>query len=152
MRAVVQRVKNAEVEVDGSCIGKIGEGLLVLLGVGEDDTEKQAQVLASKIAQLRIFRDENDKMNLSVLDIDGEILVISNFTLYGETRKGRRPNFIKAASPEKAEQFYEMFVELLKENNVKKVETGEFGGDMKVSLLNNGPVTIIMDTEDYACK
>lgn len=148
MKAVLQRVKYASVEIDGKINGEIKEGLLILLGVGQGDTIEEAEVLASKSANLRIFCDDNDKMNLSLLDIDGEALVISNFTLYADSRKGRRPNFINAAKPDEAEKLYESFMRLLAENGVKKVEKGIFGADMKVSLLNDGPVTIILDTEE----
>lgn len=144
MKAVIQRVKNAEVKVEGKIVGEIGEGLLILLGVGPDDTEENADTLIKKICNLRIFRDENDKMNLSVKDIDGEILVVSQFTLYADCTKGNRPSFVEAASPEKAEKLYEYFKEKCK-LEVKKVECGVFGADMKVSLLNNGPVTIILE-------
>lgn len=144
MKAVIQRVKNAEVKVEEKAVGEIGEGLLILLGVGPDDTEENADTLIKKICNLRIFRDENDKMNLSVKDIDGEILVVSQFTLYADCTKGNRPSFVEAASPEKAEKLYEYFKEKCK-LEVKKVECGVFGADMKVSLLNNGPVTIILE-------
>ena len=147
MKAVIQRVKNAEVCVEGKIIGKINEGLLVLLGVYEDDTSFDTEILASKISALRIFCDENDKMNLSVKDIDGEVLVISNFTLCADTKKGNRPSFTPAKEPTVAEAEYEKFCSILLENGVKKVEKGSFGADMKVSLLNDGPVTIILDTE-----
>ena len=148
MKAVLQRVRNASVEIDGKINGEIGGGLLILLGVGQGDTQEQARVLAAKTANLRIFCDENDKMNLSLLDIGGEALVISNFTLYADSRKGRRPNFINAAPPAEADRLYGMFTQFLEDNGVKKVERGIFGADMKVSLLNDGPVTIILDTEE----
>lgn len=148
MRAVLQRVKNASVEIDGKINGQINDGLLILLGVGNGDTSEHASVLASKTANLRIFCDENDKMNLSLLDIGGEALVISNFTLYADSRKGRRPNFVNAAPPDIAEKLYEDFMQMLVDNGVKRVESGIFGADMKVSLLNDGPVTIILDTEE----
>lgn len=146
MKAVIQRVKNAEVSVDGKTIGEIGEGLLILLGVYEDDQGFDTEILAAKVAALRIFCDENDKMNLSVKDIDGEVLVISNFTLCADTKKGNRPSFTLAKAPDEAEKEYERFCDLLLENGVKRVEKGSFGADMKVSLLNDGPVTIILDT------
>lgn len=146
MKAVIQRVSHAEVSVDGFVKGKINEGFLVLLGVGEDDTAEDADVLARKVANLRIFRDNEDKMNLSLLDIGGEALVISNFTLCADTKKGNRPSFIKAMEPEEANRLYEYFCEKLSAEGVKKVEKGVFGGDMKVELLNNGPVTLILDT------
>lgn len=144
MKAVIQRVRNADVKVDGEITGEIGQGLLVLLGVGPNDTEKMADELVQKICKLRIFRDNEDKMNLSVKDIDGEILVVSQFTLYADCQKGNRPSFVNAAPPEKAEQLYEYFKEKCK-LEVKKVASGIFGADMKVSLLNDGPVTIILE-------
>ena len=149
MRAVIQRVAHAKVVVDGSVRGEIGQGFLVLLGVGEGDTEKEAKTMAEKVANLRIFTDENDKMNLSLLTVDGSALVISNFTLYGDTSHGRRPSFFGAAAPDSANALYEKFCELLKEQGVKQVEKGVFGAHMEVSLLNNGPVTMILDTKDW---
>lgn len=146
MKAVVQRVTASYVSVDGEIVGKIDKGLNVLLGVEEDDTEKDAEVLASKIAKMRIFEDENEKMNLSVLDVDGSVLVISQFTLCADIKKGNRPSFILAAKPDKATALYEYFSSQLKENGVKKVENGVFGADMAVEISNDGPVTIIMDT------
>ena len=144
MKAVIQRVTNAEVKVEGKITGKIGEGLLILLGVAPDDTTENADALIKKICNLRIFRDENDKMNLSVKDIDGEILVVSQFTLYADCAKGNRPSFVNAALPQKAEELYEYFKEKCK-SEVRNVECGIFGADMKVSLLNNGPVTIVLE-------
>lgn len=146
MKAVVQRVTASSVSVDGEIVGKIDKGLNVLLGVEEDDTEKDAEVLAAKIAKMRIFEDENEKMNLSVLDADGSVLVISQFTLCADIKKGNRPSFILAAKPDKATALYEYFSSQLKENGVKKVENGVFGADMAVEISNDGPVTIIMDT------
>ena len=146
MKAVVQRVTASSVSVDGEIVGKIDKGLNVLLGVEEDDTEKDAEVLASKIAKMRIFEDENEKMNLSVLDVDGSVLVISQFTLCADIKKGNRPSFILAAKPDKATALYEYFSSQLKENGVTKVENGVFGADMAVEISNDGPVTIIMDT------
>lgn len=144
MKAVIQRVKNADVKVDGKTTGEIGQGLLVLLGVGPEDTEKTADEMVQKICKLRIFTDENDKINLSVKDINGEILVVSQFTLYADCQKGNRPSFVNAAPPDKAEQLYEYFKEQCKKE-VKNVQCGIFGADMKVSLLNDGPVTIILE-------
>lgn len=148
MLAVLQRVSNASVTVDGEIKGQINKGFLILLGVNSQDTDKDAAVLAAKISGLRIFTDENDKMNLSLEDVEGETLVISNFTLCSDCRKGRRPNFINAARPETAEPLYELFCSELKANGVKKVEKGVFGADMKVELLNDGPVTITIDSKE----
>ena len=145
MRAVIQRVKNAEVKIDGKIVGKIGKGLLVLLAVHQDDTEDKIERLATKIINLRIFADEEDKMNLSVKDVGGEILVVSQFTLYGDISKGNRPSFIESAKPDKAVPYYEKFVEKIKVSGLKTA-TGEFGAMMEVGLVNDGPVTIIIDT------
>ncbi|MHC1728185.1 MAG: D-aminoacyl-tRNA deacylase [Syntrophobacteraceae bacterium] len=143
MRAVIQRVLNAGVSIDGQEVARIGKGVLVLLGVGADDTEDDARYLAEKTVHLRIFSDEADKMNLSVLDIGGEILVVSQFTLYGDCRKGRRPSYASAAAPGLAETRYEFFVrELLK--LTEKVRTGRFQEMMQVSLINDGPVTLLL--------
>lgn len=144
MKLVVQRVSEAKVEVDNEVVGKIGQGFLVLFGVGLNDTKEQADFLAEKLCNLRVFADENDKMNLSIKDIDGELLVISQFTLYADCKKGNRPSFINAAAPEKANELYEYFMGKCK-NLVKNVQKGIFGADMKVSLLNDGPVTIILE-------
>ncbi len=144
MRIVMQRVLEASVKVDGKVVGEIGEGLLILLGVADTDTDEDIKFLAEKAAGLRIFRDENDKMNLSLNDIGGEVLIVSQFTLYGDCRKGRRPSFDKAGKPEFAEAMYNKFIAYMK-TLVPKVESGEFGADMKVSLINNGPVTLIID-------
>ena len=146
MRAVIQRVTESSVKVDGEIIGEIGNGFMILLGVEDDDTEKDADILAKKVANLRIFEDEEEKMNLSLLDLDYSALVISQFTLLADTKKGNRPSFIKAARPDKAIPLYERFMDQLKLNGIKKVEHGEFGADMKVSILNDGPVTINLDT------
>ena len=148
MKAVVQRVSSSSVTVDGEVIGKIGWGYNVLLGVGPDDTREHADVLAAKIAKLRVFEDSEGKMNKSVLDIDGEVLVISQFTLCADIRKGNRPSFTTAAPPDMANELYEYFIEQLKLNGIRNVEHGSFGADMKVELLNNGPVTICMDTKN----
>lgn len=145
MRAVVQRVSSARVEVDGEVTGSIGRGLLVLLGVGQGDTEKQAAWLAEKIAGLRIFEDEAGKMNLSVEEVGGGVLVVSQFTLLADCRKGRRPSFTEAAPPEVAERLYQEFVRRVRECGVR-VETGVFQAKMRVHLVNEGPVTIWLDT------
>ena len=146
MRAVVQRVSRASVTVDSEVIAEIARGLLVLLGVAEKDTTADADYLVEKILNLRIFEDADDKMNLSLLDINGEMLVVSQFTLYGDTRRGRRPSFIDAARPEKANELYEYFVARAQEQ-LPKVETGRFQAMMDVELVNDGPVTIILDSE-----
>ena len=146
MRAVIQRVKSASVIVEGEIVGEIGKGLLVLLGVSNDDLEKDADYLVEKSLKLRIFEDSDDRMNLSLLDISGEILVVSQFTLYGDTRKGRRPSFIDAAPPEKANRLYEYFVSEIR-NKLLRVETGKFQAMMDVALVNDGPVTILLDSK-----
>lgn len=144
MRLVVQRVKNASVKVDGKVAGKINEGLLVLLGITHEDNKEKADYLAKKLVNLRIFKDENHKMNLSVRDINGELLIISQFTLYADTSQGNRPSFTNAAKPDFADELYEYFKEKCMEYDLK-VESGIFGADMKVELLNDGPVTIILE-------
>ena len=146
MRAVVQRVKEAEVKIDGNTQGKIDKGFLVLLGITHEDTEKDVEWLANKIKGLRVFEDEDGKMNLGLDDIKGEILIVSQFTLYGNCLKGKRPSFVKAARPEIAIPLYEKFIETFKSFDLNKVETGIFGADMKVSLINDGPVTLVIDT------
>lgn len=147
MRAVVQRVSSARVEVEGEVTGSIGRGLLVLLGVGQGDAEKHAQWLAEKIAGLRIFEDDAGKMNLSVQDVGGSVLVVSQFTLYGDCRKGRRPSFTEAAPPDLADRLYQAFVSHLGVLGIP-VETGVFQAHMDVHLVNEGPVTIWLDTEE----
>ena len=147
MRALIQRVKRASVTINSQITGKINEGLLIFLGVGEDDTEKQVQYLVERCTGLRIFTDEQDKMNLSVKDIKGEILVVSQFTLYGDCKKGKRPSFVRAARPETAIPLYESFITHCK-NTGLNVQTGEFGADMQIELINDGPVTIWLDTEE----
>ena len=145
MKLVVQRVLNAQVDVDGKTVGKIDKGFMVLCGITHEDTEKEADVLARKLCNLRVFEDENCKMNLSLKDVGGELLIISQFTLYADTMSsGNRPSFIAAARPEKAEPLYEYFLEKCRQENIK-VEKGIFGADMKVSLVNDGPVTIILE-------
>lgn len=147
MKAVIQRVKSACVSVEGKTVGSCNQGFLVLLGVAEGDCEEDAALLAEKTAKLRIFKDDNDKMNKSLLDIKGEALVISQFTLCADTKKGNRPSFTGAAAPDKAEALYEFYCKALSENGVGRVEKGVFGADMQVSLINDGPVTIIYDTQ-----
>lgn len=147
MKCVIQRVLSSSVSVDGNIVGEIQKGFLILLGVAEGDTEADAEKLAKKISLMRVFEDSEGKMNLSVKDIDGEILVVSQFTLCADCKKGNRPSFVGAMRPEGATRLYELFMALLKDNGVKKVDHGIFGADMKVSLVNDGPVTIILDTE-----
>jgi D-aminoacyl-tRNA deacylase len=147
MKSVIQRVKKSNVKVDDKVVGSIDTGLLALVAISEKDTEKEIKWTVNKIINLRIFSDSDDKMNLSLLDVAGELLVISNFTLYGSTRKGFRPSFSKSAKPDTAIPLYEKFIQLLKEYPVK-VETGVFGAMMDVELVNDGPVTLIIDTEE----
>lgn len=147
MRAVVQRVKRTSVTVGGELKGSAGQGFNVLIGVMQGDTDAEAQLLAAKISKLRVFEDENGKMNKSVLDIGGEILVISQFTLCADIKKGNRPSFTDSAPPEEADRLYLAFCEHLREAGIKKVETGVFAADMLVSIDNDGPVTIVMDTD-----
>ena len=146
MRVVVQRVNSSKVTVNDMVVGEINKGLNLLIGFSKEDTDEDLLYLKDKIVNLRIFEDENDKMNLSLLDVKGDILAISQFTLYGDCRKGRRPNFMEAEGGDRAKALYERFVELLKETNLK-VETGEFGAHMNVEILNDGPVTIILDSK-----
>ncbi len=146
MRVVLQRVSRASVAVDGEVVGNIGKGILVLLGVCDDDTDADITYMADKIAGLRIFEDEDEKMNLSLEDIGGEILVVSQFTLYGDCRKGRRPSFSSAGKPDYANDMYEKFMAYLREKGFK-VEHGIFGADMMVDLLNDGPVTLLLDSK-----
>ena len=148
MIAVVQRVKHASVSVSEQVIGSCENGLMVLLGVAAEDTEADARVLAQKLIKLRIFCDENDKMNLSVRDVGGSLLVVSQFTLLADTSHGNRPSFTGAGSPDRAKQLYEYFVTLIQEEGLP-VQTGEFGADMQVALLNDGPVTLILDSKYY---
>jgi D-aminoacyl-tRNA deacylase len=148
MRAVVQRVQSSRVEVDGNVVGQIGRGLLVLFGVGQGDDESSVRFLAEKIPQLRIFSDEEGKMNRSVIDAGGEILVVSQFTLYGDCRKGRRPSFTDAAPPAEADRLYQLFCQLV--NQHVPVKTGVFQADMQVHLVNDGPVTLILEHPDRA--
>ena len=149
MKAVIQRVSEASVTVDGAVVGEIGRGFLVLLGVMDGDTEADADVLAGKVARLRVFTDENDKMNLSVTDVGGAVLCVSQFTLCADVKKGNRPSFTPSAPPEEAERLYEYFTRRLLDEGVSSVERGVFGADMKVRLLNDGPVTILFDSETW---
>ena len=148
MKAVLQRVTQASVVVEGQQIAAIGQGLLILLGIEETDTQNDIDWLAAKIINLRIFNDSNSVMNLSVKDVDGEVLTVSQFTLHASTKKGNRPSYIKAARPEISIPLYENFVGTFEKLFGKKIQTGRFGADMKVSLLNDGPVTIIIDTKE----
>lgn len=147
MKAVVQRVLKADLKVDGKLISEIGKGLVVFLGVGQGDEENDLLKLAAKISKLRIFEDENGKMNLSIKDVSGQILLVSQFTLYGDCRHGNRPSFIMAEKPERANQLYENMKTLLENENIP-VKTGVFGADMKINVLNDGPVTIILDSKE----
>lgn len=147
MRVVIQRVAEASVTIENKIVASIEKGLLVLLGVEDADTQEDIDWLVAKIAKIRIFGDENNVMNLSVQDIDGDIIVVSQFTLHAGTKKGNRPSYIKASKPEIAIPIYENFVRRLESEMGKKVQTGEFGADMKVSLLNDGPVTIVIDSK-----
>lgn len=144
MKIVVQRVKNAQVEVQGKIVGKIQKGFLVLLGITHNDTQEEADYLVKKLCKLRVFTDENDKMNLALKDIEGELLIVSQFTLYADCTGGNRPSFIEAAKPEQANKLYEYFCSSCEKNDIH-VEKGIFGAEMKVSLLNDGPVTIIIE-------
>ena len=147
MRVVLQRVTQASVKVDGEVIGAIGNGFLILLGVSDEDNESVADKMADKICKLRIFADENGKTNLSLTDVGGELLVVSQFTLYADCHKGNRPSFVKAGAPDKANRLYEYFVERCRQY-VPKVEHGSFGADMKVELLNDGPFTLVLNSDE----
>ena len=146
MKVVVQRVKHASVKVDGKTVGQIGKGLMLLIGIADTDTEEDIEFVANKCLNLRIFEDAQGKMNRSLLEVGGEILAISQFTLLGDTRKGRRPSFVHAADPEKGKAYYDRFVERLRRSGVK-TETGIFGAMMNVELLNYGPVTLIVESK-----
>ncbi|MBR4807144.1 MAG: D-tyrosyl-tRNA(Tyr) deacylase [Lachnospiraceae bacterium] len=147
MRFVIQRVKEASVTVEGKVIGTIGRGFMVLIGVCQEDTRETADKMIRKMINMRIFQDENDKTNLALADVDGELLLVSQFTLYADCHKGNRPSFIKAGSPDLANELYEYIISECKKQ-VPKVEKGEFGADMKVGLINDGPFTIVLDSED----
>ena len=144
MKVVIQRVIKSSVRINNKEVAKIGKGFSIFLGISKDDNFEKADYIIKKIYNLRVFSDENDKMNLSIQDINGELLIVSQFTLYADCKKGNRPSFINAAPPEEAEKIYEYFINECKKNNLK-VETGEFGADMKVELINDGPVTIILE-------
>lgn len=148
MRVVIQRVSNASVAINGTVKSSISKGLMILIGIEEADNKMDAEWLCAKIVNLRIFDDENGVMNRSVMDVSGEILVVSQFTLHASTKKGNRPSYIKAARPEQAIPLYEYFCSILEENTKKQVKTGVFGADMQVSLINDGPVTIIIDSKN----
>ena len=145
MRAVVQRVTYSNVKVDGNIVGEINRGFNVLIGISKEDTEEDMKYIKDKLINLRVFEDENNKMNLSLSDIQGELLIISQFTLYGDVRKGRRPTFMNALGGNEAKVFYDKFIESMKETGLK-IETGIFGADMKVDIKNDGPVTILLDS------
>ena len=147
MKFVIQRVSNASVEVDKKIVGKINQGFLVLIGITNSDTKETADILISKLLKLRIFEDENGKMNLSIKDVNGSLLLVSQFTLYASCKKGNRPDFLNAAKPDYANELYEYIIDRCKNENIE-VQTGIFGAEMKVSLLNDGPVTIILDSEE----
>ena len=144
MRLLIQRVSKASVKVEGECVGKINKGFLVFLGITHEDTKDNVDYLVNKLYNLRVFEDENKKMNLSIKDINGEILIVSQFTLYADASHGNRPSFINAAKPDKANELYEYFIEKAKQTGLK-IEAGIFGADMKVELLNDGPVTILLE-------
>ncbi len=148
MRVVLQRVKEASVTVGDKVISKIGHGYLILLGIEAEDTQEDINWLSGKISRLRVFSDENDAMNNSIVDVDGDIIVVSQFTLHASTKKGNRPSFIKAARPEVAIPLYQSFIQQLEKNLQKKIQTGEFGAMMDVFLINDGPVTILMDSKN----
>jgi len=147
MRTVIQRVSKASVTVEGNIVGKIGDGLLVLIGIEDADTAEDIQWLSSKIVNLRIFNDENGVMNKSIIDVDGNVLLVSQFTLHASTKKGNRPSYLKASKPDVAIPMYEKMIRQIEIDVGKKIQTGIFGADMKVELLNDGPVTIVIDTK-----
>ena len=152
MKAVFQRVARAAVTADGTPAGSIGAGALILLGITSADTEAQAKLLAAKIANLRVFCDAQDKLNLSALDVGAELLVVSNFTLYADCSHGRRPDFFGAARPEQAEPLYQRFMQHLRNAGVKRVESGVFGADMSIDMQADGPITLLLDTNDWEKK
>ena len=148
MKVVIQRVSKASVTIDGNKVASIGSGLLILLGIVEEDTQEDIKWLSGKIINLRIFEDENAVMNRSLLDVNGEIIAVSQFTLHASTKKGNRPSYIRAAKPERAIPLYESFIKQLESDLRKRVQTGQFGADMKVELINDGPVTILIDSKN----
>ena len=148
MRVIVQRVQTSRVEIDGAVSGEIGQGLMVLLGITAGDTKEHCDFLVDRLVHLRIFTDEQEKMNLSLKDIGGEMLIVSQFTLYGDCKKGRRPSFVAAARPETAIPLYEYFIEAAKQQGIKKVATGQFGADMQFYIQNDGPGTLMLDTDE----
>jgi D-tyrosyl-tRNA(Tyr) deacylase len=152
MRVVVQRCSRAEVRIDGERVGQIEKGFVLLVGITDTDSHEEADILAKKIAQLRVFEDAEGKMNLSLNEVGGAVLSISQFTLYGDCRKGNRPSFIRAARPETAAPLYDYFNDMMRTQYNLRVETGRFGADMKVDFINDGPVTIILDTDDFIGK
>lgn len=152
MRIIIQRVKHASVTIDGEITGKIGRGFMALVGFCEGDKEDYLRPMAEKMIWLRVFEDENERMNLSLADVGGDILAVSQFTLYADCKKGRRPSFVSAMKPDTASGFYDKFVGICEEITQKKVQTGIFGADMKVDLLNDGPVTIILDSDEIIKK
>lgn len=148
MKAVIQRVAKSSVTIEGEIVASIQKGLLILVGIEEADTKEDIEWLSSKIVNLRIFDDDNNIMNLSIKDVNGEVIIVSQFTLHASTKKGNRPSYIKAAKPEIAIPLYNQFIQQIEKDLAKKVQTGQFGADMKVSLLNDGPVTILIDTKN----
>lgn len=148
MKAVIQRVSQSSVNIEGEIVASIQKGLLILVGIEEADTKEDIEWLSSKIVNLRIFDDDNNIMNLSIKDVNGEVIIVSQFTLHASTKKGNRPSYIKAAKPEIAIPLYNQFIQQIEKDLAKKVQTGQFGADMKVSLLNDGPVTILIDTKN----
>lgn len=151
MKLVIQRVTEASVSIDGTCVGQIGKGFVVLFGAGTGDTKEMADKLFDKMIKLRIFPDEEGKTNKSIQDVEGELLIVSQFTLYANCKKGNRPSFIEAGKPQEAEELYEYFLELA-ESNYGSCQHGEFGADMQVSLCNDGPFTIILDSKEMMCN
>ena len=148
MRTIIQRVSQSDITINGEKGGSIGKGFMVLVGVSEEDSEKEAEYLADKLVGLRVFSDSEDKMNLALEDVGGELMIVSNFTLYANCKKGNRPSFVKAQKPPRATEIYDHFVDRVKAKFNGKIVTGEFGADMQINLTNDGPITIIMDTDE----